>query len=47
VNLRPPAAQHGGNHNVWLVRAVDGVWEVDAGPIDAWRSETWPRPGRP
>ena len=47
VNLRPPAAQHGGNHNVWLVRAVDGVWEVDAGPIDAWQSETWPRPGRP
>lgn len=52
VNLAPPAAVHGGNHNVWMVgarydRAADAQWVFDGGPIDAWRSETWPRPGRP
>ncbi|MGH2829073.1 MAG: ABC transporter substrate-binding protein [Actinomycetota bacterium] len=50
VNLRPPAAQSGGNHNVWIVRADfstgRGRWVYEAGPIDAFRSETWPCPGR-
>jgi len=22
-------------------------WVLDGGPVDAWQSETWPRPGRP
>jgi hypothetical protein len=47
VNLRPPAATHGGNHNIWIVRANGGRWLTEAGPIDAWQAETWPRPGRP
>jgi hypothetical protein len=47
VNLKPPPKTHGGNHNVWVVRAVKGKWVMTAGPIDAWRTETWPRPGRP
>jgi branched-chain amino acid transport system substrate-binding protein len=52
VNLAPPAAQHGGNHNVWMVRArrdegAPSQWLLDGGPVDAWQSETWPRPGRP
>lgn len=53
VNLAPPAARSGGNHHVWLVRArfsnddEDAQWVLDGGPIDAFRSETWPRPGRP
>lgn len=42
VNLKPPAARHGGNHNVWIVRAQDGKWVTDAGPIDAFEAETWP-----
>ncbi|HVL32008.1 MAG TPA: ABC transporter substrate-binding protein [Actinomycetota bacterium] len=52
VNLTPPAAVHGGNHYVWMVRskfdrASPDQWVLDGGPVDAWRSETWPRPGRP
>jgi len=47
VNLKPPPRTHGGNHNVWIVRASRGGWVMDGGPIDAWRTETWPRPGRP
>lgn len=47
VNLSPPPGTHGGNHNVWLVRAEGGKWVRAAGPVDAWRTETWPRPGRP
>lgn len=47
VNLAPPAAASGGNHNVWIVHADRGRWVYEAGPIDAWRAETWPRPGRP
>ncbi|MGH2758542.1 MAG: ABC transporter substrate-binding protein, partial [Actinomycetota bacterium] len=47
VNLRPPPRTHGGNHNVWIVRASRGRWVMAAGPIDAWRTSTWPRPGRP
>jgi ABC-type branched-subunit amino acid transport system substrate-binding protein len=52
VNLAPPAARTGGNHHVWMVRAKfdrdsKDQWVLDGGPIDAWRSETWPRPGRP
>lgn len=47
VSLAPPAARTGGNHNVWVVRASKGKWLYDAGPIDAWQAETWPRPGRP
>ncbi len=47
VNLRPPPSTHGGNHNIWIVRATRGKWVMAAGPIDAWRTETWPRPGRP
>lgn len=52
TNLAAPAAVHGGNHSVWLVRSAfdrdaDAQWVLDGGPVDAWRSETWPRPGRP
>ncbi|HYZ91944.1 MAG TPA: ABC transporter substrate-binding protein [Actinomycetota bacterium] len=47
VNLRPPPSTHGGNHNIWVVRAAKGKWVKVAGPIDAWRTETWPRQGRP
>jgi len=52
VNLAPPAAVGGGNHHVWMVRArfdrsSEDQWVLDGGPVDAWRSETWPRPGRP
>ncbi len=47
VNLASPPAKHGGNHNIWIVRASRGRWVRAAGPIDAWRTETWPRPGRP
>lgn len=52
VNLAAPAAKHGGNHWVWMVRArygqnEDDQWIYADGPIDAWRAETWPRPGRP
>lgn len=52
VNLAPPAARSGGNHFVWMVRArfdrdSDDQWVFDGGPVDAFRSETWPRPGRP
>lgn len=51
VNLRPPAAQTGGNHNIWIVRADfstgKGRWVYEAGPIDAFQSETWPCRGRP
>jgi branched-chain amino acid transport system substrate-binding protein len=47
VNLQPPPSTHGGNHNIWIVRASHGKWVYEAGPIDAWRTQTWPRPGRP
>jgi branched-chain amino acid transport system substrate-binding protein len=47
VNLQPPPRTHGGNHNIWIVRAKGGKWVLEAGPIDAWRAPTWPRPGRP
>jgi branched-chain amino acid transport system substrate-binding protein len=47
VNLTPPPSVSGGNHNVWIVRAKGGKWVYEAGPIDAWRTSTWPRPGRP
>ena len=47
VNLTPPLRTHGGNHNVWIVRAKGGKWVLEAGPIDAWRTPTWPRPGQP
>jgi branched-chain amino acid transport system substrate-binding protein len=47
VDLAPPASKSGGNHNVWIVRAKNGKWVYEAGPIDAWRASTWPRPGRP
>ncbi len=47
VNLTPPMSQSGGNHWVWIVKAVKGKWVKVAGPIDAYRSETWPCPGRP
>jgi len=52
VNLAPPAAINGGNHWVWMVRAkydpsAPSQWVLDGGPVDAWQSETWPRPGRP
>jgi ABC-type branched-subunit amino acid transport system substrate-binding protein len=47
VNLKPPAGTHGGNHNIWMVRADRGRWLNEAGPIDAWQTEAWPRPGRP
>ena len=52
VNLAAPAARSGGNHHVWMVRSKydrssDDQWVLDGGPIDAWRSPTWPRPGRP
>ena len=47
VNLSPPPRRSGGNHNVWIVRARSGRWVLEAGPVDAWRTSTWPRPGRP
>jgi branched-chain amino acid transport system substrate-binding protein len=52
INLATPAAVHGGNHHVWMVRSrysrtEDSQWVLDGGPVDAWRSSTWPRPGRP
>lgn len=52
VSLAAPASVHGGNHYVWMVRArydrdADDQWELDGGPVDAWRTETWPRPGKP
>ncbi len=52
VNLTAPAARHGGNHYVWMVRSkyergAPSQWELDGGPVDAWRASTWPRPGRP
>jgi branched-chain amino acid transport system substrate-binding protein len=52
ANLAPPAAVNGGNHWIWMVRAKydqskQDQWVLDGGPVDAWRSETWPRPGRP
>jgi branched-chain amino acid transport system substrate-binding protein len=51
VNLSPPAGRTGGNHNVWIVRADfstgKGRWVSVAGPMDAFRSRTWPCPGRP
>jgi branched-chain amino acid transport system substrate-binding protein len=47
VNLAPPPSTSGGNHNIWIVRARQGRWVAEAGPIDAWRTPTWPRPGRP
>lgn len=51
VNLAPPAALHGGNHRIWIVRSkydrnAGGHWVLDGGPVDAWRAETWPTPGR-
>jgi ABC-type branched-subunit amino acid transport system substrate-binding protein len=52
VNLAAPAAVHGGNHTVWMVRSRysrsdPDQWVFDGGPVDAWRAETWPRQGRP
>jgi branched-chain amino acid transport system substrate-binding protein len=51
VNLSPPARKTGGNHNVWIVRADfssgKGRWVYESGPIDAFRSTTWPCPGKP
>ena len=52
VNLAAPAAVHGGNHFVWMVRSkfdqdAASQWGMDGGPVDAWQSRTWPRKGRP
>lgn len=47
VNLRTPAATHGGNHNIWMVKAENGAWAQAAGPIDAWQAESWPCRGKP
>lgn len=51
VNLAPPAGRTGGNHNVWIVRADfssgSGDWVLEKGPIDAFRTGTWPCPGKP
>ena len=47
VSLAPPPSRSGGNHNVWIVRAQRGKWVLVTGPVDAWRTPTWPRPGRP
>ncbi|HVL89710.1 MAG TPA: ABC transporter substrate-binding protein [Actinomycetota bacterium] len=52
VNLAPPAARTGGNHNIWIVRAdfsqdSKGRWVYEAGPIEAYSVRTWPCPGKP
>jgi len=51
VSLAPPASRSGGNHNIWIVRSDfssgEGRWVNEAGPIDAFRSRTWPCPGKP
>lgn len=48
VNLTPPMATRGGNHSVWIVRAQGDTWVQDSpDAVDAWTTETWPRPGRP
>lgn len=52
VNLAPPAARTGGNHNIWIVRAdfsqdSKGRWVYEAGPIDSYSVRTWPCPGKP
>jgi hypothetical protein len=51
VSLAAPACRSGGNHNVWIVRADFSTgsprWLSEAGPFDAFDTETWPTPGKP
>ncbi len=47
VNLKPPARSTGGNHNIWIVKATQGRWVYESGPIDAFGARAWPCPGKP